>query len=805
MAILRNAWGIDIGNQALKAVRLTREGDGLKVQDVAYIPHDTPLNESGDNRDDLIRQSLARFAEQHDTRKVAFAVGVGGSQVFSKFIKLPPVEDKELPKIVKFEAVQQIPFPLDDVEWGYQLFRKPDDVDVEVGIFAMRRELVNSAVSHFTDLDLDVQLVQADPVAVYNGVQHDGRLVKGAAMILDMGTESTDLIIADDHTLWTSTVGIGGAAFTEAIQEAFKVDEKKAERLKHEARSSKYSRQIFQAMRPVFSEFVGEVQRRMGFYTSTHKDVRIRKVIPMGGGFKLPMLAKYLNQNLNMPVDRPDRFLAEPPEDGEKKKIWDESLLQMGAAYGLAVQVMGDGAVTSTLLPEHIRNEKLWKDKTKWFAAAAGLMLAGAGLVGAKYFYDDFSFAAAEGDQREVDRVISEAGGLASSWTSDVQDVGGPQQQTIRNVFSLTDYQTLWAQLAPDLIEAMPEPQEQVAQGLAEGDAELVKQVPRNQRDLVLIESWESRYTDNLASVVNAPDFTSAFNSGGTTRGSNRGGGGGGGGGVAAPQFGGMGEMDMMMYNMEGMGGMPQQEEPEEAEPEVAGADDLVDSDARGFLVTLNLVSPKADAANYVNNVVIPRLKEIAPDPQNPNLRYRVVEARVFSPSQFESNPQRLSDLEAAFEKAKAAIEGEVNIGGSVSTGRFGNTGVRPGNRGFQGGPGEFGGMDGSQFFPGMEGMDQIPGMNNRPGNRNNRGNDRNRPGIDVEAGGDIYGETAAADAPYADRLTGESRLDDWEIVVLLAIEIDPPKFDAADEDGDEIDPNSGELDNFDAMEMSSR
>ena len=73
------------------------------------------------------------------------------SATFARFVKLPPVEPKKVPEIVKFEAIQQIPFPLDDVEWSYQLFQAPDSPDVEVGILAMRKELVNRFIKDFTD------------------------------------------------------------------------------------------------------------------------------------------------------------------------------------------------------------------------------------------------------------------------------------------------------------------------------------------------------------------------------------------------------------------------------------------------------------------------------------------------------------------------------------------------------------------------------------------------------------------------------------------------------------------------------
>src|SRR5687768_13067194 len=110
------AWGIDIGNRALKAVKLQRTADGLKIVDFAFIEHDSILSESGDNRQSLVQTALAKFVGRHDTRKTPICIGVSGQQSFARFVKLPPVEPKKIPEIVKFEAVQQIPFPLDEVE-----------------------------------------------------------------------------------------------------------------------------------------------------------------------------------------------------------------------------------------------------------------------------------------------------------------------------------------------------------------------------------------------------------------------------------------------------------------------------------------------------------------------------------------------------------------------------------------------------------------------------------------------------------------------------------------------------------------
>src|SRR5215204_1276187 len=231
MPSARSAWGIDIGNRALKAIKLVRDGDRFRVDDFEIIEHEQILSQAGDNKESLLQTALAHFMERHETKNSVVGVSVSGQQSFARFIKLPPVEEKKIPEIVRFEAIQQIPFPLDDVEWSYQLFRNPDSPDVEVGIFAMRKELINQHIKFFTDQDLNVQTVQMNPLAVYNAMYYDQR-VEGTTMIIDLGAENTDLIIADQDTIWLRSIPIGGNNFTEPLVKSFKLNFTKAEDLK---------------------------------------------------------------------------------------------------------------------------------------------------------------------------------------------------------------------------------------------------------------------------------------------------------------------------------------------------------------------------------------------------------------------------------------------------------------------------------------------------------------------------------------------------------------------------------------------
>jgi type IV pilus assembly protein PilM len=457
MAKPRAAWGIDIGNRALKAVKLARSGEGVVIQDVDVIEHENILSNAGDNRDQLIQTALAVFTSKHNNLKgSAAAVGVSGQQSFAKFIPLPPVEEKKIPEIVRFEAMQQIPFPLDEVEWSYQLFRDDASPDVEVGLSFMRKDAVAQHLGYFAGAGLNVQAVQMNPLADYNALAYDGKLA-GTTMVIDIGAEAADLVIADGERVWMRSIPIGGNHFTEALVREFKLRFERAEELKRTTATSPHGRRILQAMRPVFADLVSEIQRSIGFYSSTHRESRIAKVMALGGTFKLPGLQKYLQQNLGLDVVKLDAIGQAPPGDARVAAALSEHVLSLVSAYGVALQALGDTKITSSLLPMAIQKERIWKDKVKYFAAAAACFVVGATVpfVVAQNQRAAFESTEAEGARREVDGTLATAKSLDTEWR-EKENAGADDRKKVVEAKTLTDYRDLWPALYDEINAALP-------------------------------------------------------------------------------------------------------------------------------------------------------------------------------------------------------------------------------------------------------------------------------------------------------------------------------------------------------------
>jgi type IV pilus assembly protein PilM len=733
MANARFAWGIDVGNRALKAVKLVPEGTGYRIDDFEVIEHETVLSNAGDNRESIIQSALANFVQRHPQKGGIAAIGVSGQQSFARFIKLPPVEEKKIPEIVRFEAIQQIPFPLDDVEWSYQLFREPESPDVEVGIFAMRKELIARHIGYFTEVDLNVQVVQMSPLAVYNAMYHDGQ-IDGTTMIIDLGAENADLIIADGERVWLRSIPIGGNNFTEALVKAFKLNFAKAEELKRNAATSKYARQIMQAMKPVFADLAGEVQRSIGFYASVNRDARIAKVVAIGGTFRLPSLQKYLAQNLQLDVKKISQLGAAPPTDTKLATNYSENLLSSVGAYGLALQAMGEAKITSSLLPAAIQREKMWRDKTKWFAAAAALFVLGAGVKMGATQLENLNYQNAEPARGQVAAVQTKAQANDRAW-SEIEQRGGPDRQLILNVKSLEKYRDTWSKILADidaaLLSANPQPE------LISGDVAQIKSIPRGQRQQIFVEHMASSYNSDLTVLLaaNDADFKSMVSGQATS------------GGVAAAGRPGAGMPPGRFGPMGGMG----EPMPTEGAPAAAGQ--------RGFLITLQLRTPHASGYAFVNDTFIKWLRAIDLTQALPDRHYFVARAGIITttPVNARAGAGNAPGMQPGGGGGQpwGAPNGRPPMGGGFTPGRsFG----RPPGMGE-----DFGGMGG---FPGARGPNGGGGDPAAP---------VQRPQVPVSVD-----DKAELVDPFMDPLTGEDIRQDTDVTVAFVVVLDPPPPAAA-------------------------
>jgi type IV pilus assembly protein PilM len=487
----QSAWGIEIGAFAIKAIRLERDGDEVLVKDFAFIPHAKPLTSPDSDPTEITRLTLQQFIASKNLEEHPTVISVPGHVGLARFAKLPPVEPKKIPDIVKFEAAQQIPFPMEEVEWDYQTFSSDDNPEVEVGIFAITKDKIAERLSLYAEFGIRPEIVTLGPLAAFNALFFDLSLTEQSKPIvaLDIGTQSSDVVIAYNGRCWVRTFPLGGTHFTDALAESFSIKYGKADKLKAESASSKYARQMMQAMRPVFGDLVTDVQRSMGHYQMSHPESPIEQVMGLGSTFRIPGLRKFLSQQLNIEVQRLDEFKRIRVE-GREAADFAANSVNFVTAYGLALQGIGLARISVNLAPLRGIREKIWSAKNKWFIAAACVSVAASAGLFLRPALDSQALKSGEDAVRKAERVVQQGKGLKSQL--DQANGMGQAGATVTNTMRLAGQRDVWPQIVRDAF-AMSLSAKPGAELAAESPAALAALDPSKIR-LIAIEDLSGAY-----------------------------------------------------------------------------------------------------------------------------------------------------------------------------------------------------------------------------------------------------------------------------------------------------------------------
>jgi type IV pilus assembly protein PilM len=506
-----SVWAVDIGNTSLKAIRLSNESGTLEVIGFDHIQHGKILSGTGvkdQEKQELIALTLRQFVQQNDIGSDDIIIAVPSQNSFARFVNLPPVESKRIPEIVKFEASQQIPFDIGEVTWDWQMMTEEGAGEAKVGIFAIKNEVVTAELEHFSRENLQVSCVQISPMGLYNYLMYDRPdLTKSnsqATVVINIGAENTDLVVCTKSDVWQRAIPMGGNAFTKAIADTFKLSFEKAEKLKRTAPMSKYARQILQAMKPVFGELTGEIQRSLGFYTSAHPNSKIARIVALGGGTKMRGLLQYLQQSLQVPIERPDAFKQLAINSAVSAAKFHDSVADFGVVYGLGVQALGLGKIESNQLPKSVARSTAWARKTKFFIAAACLILIASILTFARTLTDQSSYKDKASIRDRNTKAVEDAKRTENELQAE-KNRATASKAIINREMDLLKYREVVPLVNQTLLSVMPNEkndpaQKELYEAFKQGDAEKIKTEfkQRNERKQLFITGMTIYYSPDL-------------------------------------------------------------------------------------------------------------------------------------------------------------------------------------------------------------------------------------------------------------------------------------------------------------------
>jgi len=405
-------------------------------------------------------------------------ISVSGQSGLARFFKPPPVEQKKIPDIVMYEARQQIPFSLDEVIWDYQQMPGASEedgiaLDMEIGLFAMKRDQVFKSIRPFEDHDVELDMVQLSPLCLYNCASHD--LLEAlpddeeydsedppeSIALLSLGTDASDLVVTNGYRVWQRSIPLGGSHFTRQLTKELKLTFAKAEHLKRNARQAEDPRKIFQAMRPVFNDLVTEVQRSLNYFQSIDRNAKIGKVYLLGNATKLPGLSQYLGTNIGYEVVKIDKFSKLTGKGVVGAPSFSENVLAFPVCYGLCLQGLGKGNLLTSLLPQEILTDRLIKSKKPWAVAIAGTLLLGLCL---NYTLHANAWRSAHDDNfKDAVSAVSGVKSQSQQFKTRDQQLLAQAQQLMEvgdQVIGGAERRLLWLELFRAINDAMPRDEE---------------------------------------------------------------------------------------------------------------------------------------------------------------------------------------------------------------------------------------------------------------------------------------------------------------------------------------------------------
>ena len=141
--------------------------------------------------------------------------------VFARFVKLPALGQEKLDKIISFEAQQNVPFPLNEVVWDYQIVGGGLGEQIQVVLVAIKVDLIDDINAAVEGTGLETSIVDIAPMALYNAFRYSYPEVGDCSLLLDIGARTTNILFIESGRIFLRSIPLGGSAITAAIAREF--------------------------------------------------------------------------------------------------------------------------------------------------------------------------------------------------------------------------------------------------------------------------------------------------------------------------------------------------------------------------------------------------------------------------------------------------------------------------------------------------------------------------------------------------------------------------------------------------------
>src|ERR1051325_4387403 len=223
---------VDFGAANLKVAEfeITDEG-GLLLKQYGLNALGPEGGQEG-TRDSATQRALQEMLAEKAYGSKNINICAPGFHTFSKFVKLPPVDTSKVTQIIQYEAQQNVPFPLEEVVWDYQIMGTLPSGELEVLLVAIKADVVEGLFKTAEQAGLRLQLADASAAAMCNAFRYNYGDLENCTMLLDIGAKTSNLLFFERGKVFSRSINIGANAITQDFCNESKLAWPEAERIK---------------------------------------------------------------------------------------------------------------------------------------------------------------------------------------------------------------------------------------------------------------------------------------------------------------------------------------------------------------------------------------------------------------------------------------------------------------------------------------------------------------------------------------------------------------------------------------------
>lgn len=205
---------VEIGPDSIRLAEFSSSSDGrLELLDVG-LSSLAPPPQVEMTKDAVVATTLKRLLDSKGLSVRSVEVALDGQTVFSRRIKLPSVTGKKLKQALRDAAVQNIPFPIDEVVWDYQLAGQD-----EVLLVAVKADLATGMAHAVQATGLSLSRIDVAPAALANAVRYTYPDLTTSTLVVDFGAVASSLIFIDGDRTFFRSLPVPGNRMDRILQE----------------------------------------------------------------------------------------------------------------------------------------------------------------------------------------------------------------------------------------------------------------------------------------------------------------------------------------------------------------------------------------------------------------------------------------------------------------------------------------------------------------------------------------------------------------------------------------------------------